>query len=82
MQILFAISILCFLVLLWAAVAMTRRIRASHRLERSSTQSQPDFSQYLLAAAQGNSTSESSNMQPATQTIASFQDKATSPKRG
>jgi hypothetical protein len=53
MQILFAISILSFLVLLWAAVAITRRIRASHRLERSSTVSQPEFNQYFFAAAEG-----------------------------
>jgi len=80
MQILFAISILSFLVLLGAIVAMTRRIRANHRLEESSTQMRPDFSQYLFGAVQ--SSGESLNMPPATQTVTKFQDKATSPKRG
>ena len=53
MQILFAISIVSFLVLVWAAVAITRRVRASHKLERASTPPQPDFSQFLFAAAEG-----------------------------
>jgi hypothetical protein len=81
MQILFAISILCFLVLLGATVAMTRRIRANHRLEESSTQPRPDFSQYLFGAVQSNS-SESLSMPPARRTTTKFQDKATLPKRG
>lgn len=51
MRILFAISILSFLVLVWAAVAITRRIRASHKGESSSTPPQPEFSQYLFSAA-------------------------------
>jgi len=97
MQILFAISILSFLVLLWAAVAITRRIRATHKRENSSTQSQPDFSQYLFAAAEGANTSSSHlvhhqpskdaedtkswNISPTPQTSADSHDKATSPKR-
>ncbi|HUZ96938.1 MAG TPA: hypothetical protein VMU57_18695 [Edaphobacter sp.] len=52
MRILFAISILSFLALIWAAVAITRRIRASHKLESASTPVQPEFSQYLFAAAE------------------------------
>jgi hypothetical protein len=81
MQILFAISILCFLVLLGATVAITRRIRANQRLRESSTQTRPDFSHYLFGAIQSSS-SESLNMPLAIQATTNFQDKATSPKRG
>jgi hypothetical protein len=51
MRILFAISILSFLVLVWAAVAITRRIRASHKRESSSAPPQPEFIEYLFSAA-------------------------------
>jgi hypothetical protein len=51
MRILFAISIVSFLALLWAVVAITRRIRASHKRESSTTPSQQEFSQYLFSAA-------------------------------
>ncbi|MEO6910513.1 MAG: hypothetical protein ABI158_06285 [Edaphobacter sp.] len=97
MQILFAISILSFLVLLWAAVAFTRRIRATHQRESSSPQSQPDFSQYLFTAAEGADTPSSRpahhqpvknaedasswHASPATQTSANSHDEAISPKR-
>jgi hypothetical protein len=98
MQILFVISILSLLVLLWSAVAITRRIRTSHKLESSSTQSQPEFSQYLFSATEGTNASppqsvrhpedhdpavySSWNMSPSTQVRTHFDDKATSPKRG
>lgn len=52
MRILFAISIVSFLALIWAAVAITRRIRASHKLNNASGEAQPEFSQYLFAAAE------------------------------
>jgi hypothetical protein len=52
MRILFAISIISFLALIWAAVAITRRIRASHKLNIASKPAQPEFSQYLFAAAE------------------------------
>jgi hypothetical protein len=42
MQVLFAITIVSFFLLLWAAFAITRRIRASQQLKRSSL-AQPDF---------------------------------------
>ena len=50
MQILFAISIFSFLVLLWAAVAMTQRVRTDRRPKQSAARLQPDFSHYLFAA--------------------------------
>lgn len=80
MQILFVISILSFLVLLWATVATTQHIRANHRLKFFVTQLQPDFDQYLFAAAQNASTSESLSFYPAAETTANFQDKAILPK--
>ncbi|HZY72195.1 MAG TPA: hypothetical protein VFE22_03715, partial [Edaphobacter sp.] len=52
MQILFLISIVSFFVLLWASVAVVRRIRASHRIESPPTPPQPTFSKYLFSAAQ------------------------------
>lgn len=95
MKILFAISLLSFLVLLWAAVAITRRIRATHRLERSSTPAQPEFSQYLFAATEGanNPLSDSathplhqdlsaSRSWPANLSHTNSYDTATSPKHG
>jgi hypothetical protein len=82
MQILFAISILCFVILLWATVAVTQRIRAKNRLERDLTQPPADFSQYLFEATQNIPIGESSNVTPTTQTITHFQEKAISPKRG
>jgi flagellar hook-basal body complex protein FliE len=87
MRILFAISILSFLVLLWAAVAVTRRIRSSHKLKDSSTSMQPEFSQYLSAAAEGANQSQSQANQagrnwPANQDQTNSYDKATSTERG
>lgn len=79
MKILFAISILSFLVLLWAAIAITRRIRASHRLERSSASTQPEFSQYLFAATEGANAGPHSPAHPG---HTSSYDKATSTERG
>lgn len=52
MRILFAISIVSFLALIWAAVAITRRIRASHKVNNASGEARPEFSQYLFAAAE------------------------------
>jgi hypothetical protein len=49
MQILFAISILCFVALVAAAIALTRHIRAGHN--RSNTPSdRQTFAQHLLSA--------------------------------
>jgi len=52
MRILFAISMLCFLVLVWAAVAITRRIRTGHKHDISSDHLQGEFGQYLFAAVE------------------------------
>lgn len=89
MQILFAISIVSFLVLLWAAVAITRRIRASHKAERSSTTSQTEFSQYLFAAAEGMPSTSHTVAHHSAQNTSSGRsnqstsyDKATSTERG
>jgi hypothetical protein len=79
MKILFAISILSFLVLLWAAIAITRRIRASHRAERSGASTQPEFSQYLFAATESNDAAAHS---AAHSGLTGPYDKATSTERG
>jgi len=94
MQILFAISILCFVVLLGATVAITRRIRASNRREDSSMQTRPEFSQYLFAAGEGvdlgardsAGSSKLRNSDPGNTRDQSggahFKEKTPSPKRG
>lgn len=55
MQILFAISVLCFLGILWAAIALARHIRSS-RLRDDPDVSQPDFKHHLFSASEGLST--------------------------
>jgi hypothetical protein len=94
MRILFAISILSFLALIWAAVAMTRRIRASHKLNNASKPVQPEFSQYLFNAAENADSSllhvpkahTSSQELPAgklaSQSLTASYDKVTSTERG
>jgi hypothetical protein len=57
MQILVAITILSFSILLWTATAITRRMRAGHKLERS-TLLRPNFSTDDLTATEGTLTSE------------------------
>ncbi|WP_263365539.1 hypothetical protein [Edaphobacter bradus] len=52
MQVLFAISIVCFVVLVWAAVAIVDHVRMSHRRSRTASQPHRDFSHHLIAAAQ------------------------------
>jgi hypothetical protein len=51
MQILFAISVLCFLGILWAAIALARHIRSS-RLRDDPGVSQPDFKHHLFSASE------------------------------
>lgn len=95
MQILFAISIVSFLLLLWAAVAITRHILASHKPERSS-ELQPGFNQHHIDASEAANSSASHSMHsPKGQTVAAHMDwnlspaqtrpsmynKATSPQR-
>ncbi|MDW5266043.1 MULTISPECIES: hypothetical protein [Acidobacteriaceae] len=93
MRILFAISILSFLALIWAAVAITRRIRASHKLHSAPKPAQPEFSQYLFAAAEDANNplphapvhSPSQNLsasKPANQSYPNSYDKITSTERG
>lgn len=93
MRILFAISILCFLALIWAAVAITRRVRATHKLNSST---KPEFSQYLFDAAEDGKSSplhstaahgspqdlSTSKNRPANQGHANSYDKITSTERG
>jgi len=93
MRILFAISILCFLALIWAAVAITRRVRATHKLNNST---KPEFSQYLFDAAEDGKNSlphspavheprqdlSASKGTPANQDHANSYDKITSTERG
>ncbi|GGG85505.1 hypothetical protein [Edaphobacter dinghuensis] len=81
MRILFAISILCFIALIWAAVAITRRIRASHKFNNSS---KPEFSQYLFDAAEERKSSlpHSSTAHVSSQDRTHSYDKLTSTERG
>jgi len=87
MQILFMISVVSLFVLLWASVAIIRRIRGSHRTEGPSS-SQAAFSEYLFSAAEDASASQATFMQQAPSNPSSLQshapldDEATSPKRG
>lgn len=80
MRILFAISILCFIALIWAVVAITRRIRASHKLTSAS---KPEFSHYLFEAAEDHksSLSHSSTAHASSQDHAHSYDKITSTER-
>lgn len=52
MQILFAISALCFIGILWAAIALARHIRSSRLENLSEIPSQPDFKHHLFNAAE------------------------------
>jgi hypothetical protein len=51
MQTLFLISILCFLALAWAGIAIARHIRASHKTVKAQAESH-DFEQQLFAATE------------------------------
>jgi hypothetical protein len=48
MQILFAISVLCFFGIVWAAVALARHIKSSRREDPLDISVQPDFKHHLL----------------------------------
>lgn len=50
MQTLFAISMLCFLVLVVAGIAIVRYFRRSHRRSKVSAETQHDFSQHFFQA--------------------------------
>jgi hypothetical protein len=52
MQILFAISIVCFIALVWAGIAMARHIAAGHKGGRTPMQSHGDFAHHLFAATE------------------------------
>lgn len=58
MQILFAITIVSFFLLLWAAFAITRRIYDSHKLEKSALAT-PDFRQDESTATENALSSQS-----------------------
>jgi hypothetical protein len=60
MQILFAITILSFLALVWTAVAIARRIRAGHQY-KTPTKSQPDFSRYFVETIEGTTSRQHDN---------------------
>ena len=52
MQILFAISVLCFVALAWACFAVVRHIRANHTSGETTEPLHPDFSQHLIATVE------------------------------
>jgi hypothetical protein len=88
MRILFMISAASLFVLLWASVAVVRRIH-SHRIESPSSPPRPGFSEYLFSAVEEAKTSQATFRQhqafsnPASrQSHPSLDDEATSPKRG
>jgi hypothetical protein len=56
MQILFIISILCFLVLVWAGIAIARHIHLGHKRGATSTSSQTSFAQHLITAVEDGAT--------------------------
>ena len=51
MLVLFAISVACFLALIWTAAAIVRHVRASQRRSRTAAPPEPSFSEHLHAAA-------------------------------
>jgi hypothetical protein len=61
MQTLFAISILCFLALVWAGVAVARHISASRKSSRTSSPAQRNFAQHLFHAVEGTNLPEPRN---------------------
>jgi hypothetical protein len=93
MRILFAISILSFVALIWAAVAITRRIRASHKLSSALEPEPPEFSHYLAAATKDSNSSlpsrpaspqdpSAGKNKPVSQSFTASYDKITSTERG
>jgi hypothetical protein len=52
MQILFLVSILCFLVLVWAGISMARHIHTGQKTDRVPAEVPATFAQHLLAAAE------------------------------
>jgi hypothetical protein len=66
MQILFAISIICFIALVWAGVAIARHIAAGHKSGRTPVQSQGDFAQHLFAATKNRETRQPRAVHPQT----------------
>lgn len=66
MQILFAISIVCFIALVWAGVAIARHIAAGHKGDRTPMQSQGDFAHHLFAAAENRETRRPRTVHPQT----------------
>jgi hypothetical protein len=63
MQILFAISILCFIALVWAGVAIARHIAAGHKSEGTA---QGDFAHHLFTATAHQDTRRPRVVQPQT----------------
>ena len=66
MQILFAISIVCFLALLWAGIAIARHIYKGHQDGQTSTQSQGDFAHHLFAATENRAVRQPRTVVPQT----------------
>jgi hypothetical protein len=66
MQILFAISILCFIALVWAGVAIARHIAAGHRSGRAVKESHGDFAHHLFAATENRETRQPRAIRPQT----------------
>jgi hypothetical protein len=66
MQILFVISILCFVALVWAVVAIARRIATGHKSEPAGKQSHANFAHHLFAATENRETRHPRAVRPQT----------------
>ena len=66
MQILFAISIICFIALVWAGVAIARHIAAGRKGGRTPAQAQGDFARHLFAATENRETRQPRAVHPQT----------------
>jgi hypothetical protein len=66
MQILFAISIICFVALVWAGIAIARHIAAGHKDGLTTKQSHGDFAHHLFAATENRETRRPRAVHPQT----------------
>ncbi len=66
MQILFAISIVCFVALVWAGMAIARHIAAGHKGGRTTKQSHGDFAHHLFVATENRETRRPRAVHPQT----------------
>ena len=66
MQILLAISIICFIALVWAGVAVARHIAAGHKGGRAVKELHGDFAHHLFSATENRETRHPREVRPQT----------------